>query len=74
MNEHLHNLTDEELTRLITEAKQILHERDKAYKRETMAKIRAMAAEAGLTVNLKSRRKAKPRPQKSQEVQHETDH
>jgi hypothetical protein len=64
MNESLNHYSDEELLALITQAKEILHQRDKEYKQETMHKIRELAADAGLSVQLKSKRKYKPRKEK----------
>ena len=64
MNESLNHYSDEELLALITQAKEILHQRDKAYKQETMRQIRELAADAGLSVQLKSKRKSKPRKEK----------
>lgn len=64
MNEPLNHYSDEELLALITQAKEILHQRDKEYKQETMRKIRELAADAGLSVQLKSKRKYKPRKEK----------
>jgi hypothetical protein len=64
MNEPINHYSDEELLALITHAKEILHQRDKEYKQETMRKIRELAADAGLSVQLKSKRKYKPRKEK----------
>jgi hypothetical protein len=57
MYEQLKNHSDEELLALIQLAKEILSERDKQYKQETMRKIRELAADAGLAVQIKSKRK-----------------
>jgi len=61
MNEPLNHYSDEELLALIVQAKDILDQRDKEYKQETMRKIRELAADAGLSVQLKSKRKYKKR-------------
>ena len=61
MYEQLKNYSDEELLALIELAKEILSERDKQYKQETMRKIRELAADAGLSVQVKSKRKYKKR-------------
>ena len=61
MNDQLNHYSDEELLALISDAKEILHERDKQQKQEAMKQIRALAAEAGLSVQLKGKRKRKPK-------------
>ena len=61
MYEQLYQYSDEELLALIELAKEILSERDKQYKQETMRKIRELAADAGLSVQVKSKRKYKKR-------------
>lgn len=63
MYEQLYQYSDEELLALIVQAKEILDQRDKEYKQETMRKIRELAANAGLSVQLKSKRKYKKRTQ-----------
>ena len=66
MNEQLKHYSDEELLALISDAKEILHERDKLQKQEAMKQIRALAAEAGLSVQLKGKRKRKPKTPRQQ--------
>ena len=61
MYEQLYQYSDEELLALIELAKEILSERDKQYKQETMRKIRELAADAGLSVQVKSKRRYKKR-------------
>lgn len=61
MYEQLYQYSDEELLALIELAKEILIERDKQYKQETMRKIRELAADAGLSVQVKSKRRYKKR-------------
>lgn len=64
MYEQLEHYSDEELLELISQAKEILHRRDKEYKQETMRKIRELAADAGLSVQLKTKRKYKKQTRK----------
>lgn len=67
MNEQLNHYSDEELIALIAQAKEILHQRDKEHKQDTMRKIRELAADAGLSVQLKSKRKYKKRSKPDEE-------
>ena len=53
MRETLSQYNDENLKGIIAEARKILDEREKQRKDETIRRIRSLAAEAGLTIDVK---------------------
>ena len=65
MKDQLKQFKDDELKGFIVEAQRLLEERDRQRKEEAMKRIRAMAAEVGLAVEVKGPKKKRGRPSKA---------
>jgi hypothetical protein len=62
MRENLKQYKDHDLKGIILEAQKLLDERDRQRKEDAMKRIRAMAAEVGLAVEVKGPKKKRGRP------------
>lgn len=65
MRENLKQYKDDDLKGIILEAQKLLDERDRQRKEEAMKRIRAMASEVGLAVEVRGPRKKRGRPSKT---------
>ena len=65
MKETLNQYSDENLKAIITDAQNILDERDRKRKEDAMRQIRSIAAAHGLSIEAKKPGKKRGRPRKS---------
>ena len=64
MLEQLENYTDDQLMAIITQAHKVLDQRDRERRNEAAKRIRQLAAEVGLSVEIKGAKKRRGRPRK----------